>query len=268
MGHNYLECIGAQELERLRAQHAAWLPETHAFLKDAGIFSAQRVVEFGSGPGLTTLDLAAANPQSEITAVDISDYYLNHLRSKVEEERIKQITVIKQSAAEPISVGNFDAAFCRWFLAWVTSEVDVVLANIHRSLRPGGVFAAMEYLTLRSVVQSPPLPALQRYLAAWEGFYRQAGGTTEIGTTLVDRLTAAGFKVESIRCVGGLSRSGERLFQWWRRLFDEFGSKFCDKELLSFEEWSEIKAYWEQQGSKPNSFIHSPLILQITATKR
>ncbi len=268
MSHNYLDCIGAQELARLRAQHEAWLPETHSFLRDAGVFNATRVVEFGCGPGFTTLDLAAANPQSEIAAVDVSDYYLNHLRSRVAEEGLKQISVIQQNVAEPLSIGNFDAAFCRWFLAWVTSEADAVLANIHRSLRPGGTFAAMEYLTLKSVVHSPPLPPLQRYLAAWEEFYQQAGGTTEIGASLAGRLTNAGFKVEQIRCVGGLSRAGERLFGWWKRLFEEFGGKFLEKQLLSQAEWSEINSYWGQYGTEANSFIYSPLILQITAVKQ
>ena len=269
MGHSYLECIGAQELTRLRAQHEAWLPETHSFLRDSGVFDAGRVVEFGCGPGLMTLDVVTFNPQSEITAVDVSDYYLNHLRSRVADEGIKQISVVQQSAAEPLKHSEyFDAAFCRWFLAWVTSEADAVLANIHRSLRPGGSFAAMEYLTLKSVVHSPQLPSLSRYLDAWEEFYRLAGGTTEIGASLVERLTNAGFRVEQIRCVGGLSRSGERLFSWWRRLFEEFGGKFLDKQLLSQEEWAEIDAYWQEHGAQPNTFIYSPLILQVTATKR
>ena len=269
MAHSYLECIGAQELARLRAQHEAWLPETHSFLRDAGVFDARRVVEFGCGPGFTTLEVVAVNPQSEIMAVDVSDYYLNHLRSRVADEGIKQISVVQQSAAEPLRVAEyFDAAFCRWFLAWVTSEADAVLANIHRSLRPGGSFAAMEYLTLKSVVHSPPLPSLPSYLNAWEEFYRLAGGTTEIGASLVERLTNAGFRVEQIRCVGGLSRSGERLFNWWRRLFEEFGGKFIDKQLLSHAEWSEIDSYWRAYGEQSNTFIYSPLILQVTATKR
>ncbi len=270
MGHTYLECISGQELERLQSQHEAWLPETHSFLRDAGFDRADRIVEFGCGPGITTLDLATEiNPTARITALDISEYYLNHLRNQIAQRGLTQVEVVQQSASAPVPFdGQFDMAFCRWFLAWVTSELDAVLKNVHASLRPGGTFAAMEYLTLKSTVQSPPLPQLAKYLNAWEEFYKQAGGTTEIGAMLPARLKLAGFEVTNLRCVGGYSPWDGRLFRWWERLFKEFGVRFVEKGLIGRDECAAMESYWQSASLDRDAFIYSPVLLQVTAVKR
>ena len=52
--------------------------------------------------------------------------------------------------------------------------MDVALENIRQSLRPGGVFAAMEYLTLRSVTCSPPSEAFRCELARVDRVLRPA----------------------------------------------------------------------------------------------
>src|SRR5262245_42689707 len=95
LGHNYLESISQHELDRLRSQHDAWLPETHSFLRDLDFPKAKRIVEFGCGPGLTALDLATSiSPHAQITAVDVSDYYLDSLREHVDREKISNIHVV------------------------------------------------------------------------------------------------------------------------------------------------------------------------------
>ena len=270
MSKNYLDCISPQELDRLKAQHDAWLPETHSFLKDMGFSGFESIADFGCGPGFTAFDLATLiNSRAQVTALDVSDYYLKHVRRRAEEEGVLNLKVIQQNAAKDLHMsGIFEAAFCRWFLAWVTSDIETVLKNIHKSLKPGGTFAAMEYLTLKSTVYSPPCAALSNYLKAWEDFYSETGGTTEVGAMLPRIISNAGFKIIETRCVGGFAPAGHRIFNWWKRLYEEFRAKFLEKGLLKEEEIEEMNRYWENGGKNENAFIFSPILIQIAAVKQ
>lgn len=268
MSGNYLDCISPQELERLRAQHEAWSPETIAFLRDSGFADLQAIADVGCGPGLTAIDLATrVAPSSKITAIDVSDYYLNHIRQQ--QERIANVSVVLQDLTQPgVLAERFDGVFCRWFLAWVTKDLDTVLANVFRSLKPGGIFAAMEYLTLRSTVHAPPCgSALTHYLSAWEAFYAGTGGTTEVGAMLPERLIAAGFTIREMRCVGGLAPKGHRLFQWWKRLYEDFHVKFAEKGLLAEADVETLNRYWRSESAAEGAFIFTPVLLQIVAVK-
>lgn len=269
MSQNYLDSISNKELSRLRSQHEAWLPETRSILEDSGFSTAERIIEFGCGPGFTVLEMATSiSPDADITGIDMSDLYLNHLASCVTERNLKNVRYLKYDATRRFELQKgFDAAFCRWFLAWVTRDLDSVVGNIFDSLRPGGVFVAMEYLTLNSTVHSPPCSAIKKYLTAWEDFYRETGGTTEVGAMLPEHLVHAGFQIEDVRCVGGLSYRNERLFLWWRQLYESFRDKFKEIDLLSAEDVDEIDRYWESCEGIEDAFIYSPILVQIRARK-
>lgn len=269
MGHNYLDCISQGELDRLGAQHRAWTPETHSILQNSGFKDANRIVEFGCGPGFTIYDLAKIiNPRANITGIDVSDYYLNHLRKVVSEEALENVSVLNHDLGTPLELPiQFDAAFCRWFLAWVTKDLNQVLKTIFDSLRPGGVFVAMEYLTLKSTIYSPPCPSLPRYLDAWEEFYLDAGGTTGVGAILPQAFSETGFRIQNMCCVGGFSKNKDRLYSWWQRLFNDFKEKFREKKLLSDQEINDLENFWVNNEGNTEAFIYSPILLQIVAIK-
>ncbi len=195
--------------------------------------------------------------------------YLNHLRREVNGRGLSNVTVVEENLMEQLpSLGEHDAAFCRWFLAWVTRELDCAIANVHRSLRTGGVFAAMEYLTLRSTCHSPPCSALPDYIQSWENFYRDCGGTTEMGSFLPEKLLQHGFEILDIRCVGGYAPKGHRLFNWWHRLFEDFHQRFQEKGLLGSDSIESLKSFWRECDRSSNAFIYSPILLQVIARKK
>lgn len=270
MSERYLECISGTELERLQAQHEAWLPETRDLLRDAGFGDFRKILEVGCGPGFVALEIASAlNPNATVTASDISDYYLNHLRKEIEARAIRSVNVVGRDLMQPDqALGVHDAAFCRWFLAWVTRGIDQTLANVRNSLRVGGIFAAMEYLTLRSVCHAPPCAALGEYVNAWEAFYRDCGGTTELGSSLPEKLKEHGFEILDVRCVGGYAPQGHRLYSWWRRCFEDFHEKFRDLGLLSEGAIASLKEYWQSRDAGLGGFIYSPVLVQVIARKK
>jgi SAM-dependent methyltransferase len=269
MSENYLESISQIELERLLMQHETWKPETDSFLRMAGFPTCKKIVEFGCGPGFTACELAQdISPNAEVYATDISDVYLKNLNDCIRNDEISNLRTIKANLASTVNFGtDFDGAFCRWFLAWVTRDLDAVLANIFNSLKSGGVFASMEYLTLKSTRSSPPNTTFDHVVNAWEDFYLQCGGTTEVGAILPDALVRAGFIVKQIHCVGGLARSGTPKFKWWKRLNEDFNQSFKEKGLLSVEQEAELENFWRLNSQNANSFIYTPILVQIEAFK-
>jgi hypothetical protein len=162
---------------------------------------------------------------------------------------------------------SFDGAFCRFFLAFLIDDLDRVLRTVHRSLKPGGTFAAMEYLTLGSTTSSPPLRGFDAHTRAWETYYAKNGGDTRIGTYLPAKLAAAGFHVVSVQCVGGMASPSHRWWTWWRRLMTDFGDTLVSDAHMTRGELDTLRADWADASMNANAFIHTPLILQVVARK-
>jgi SAM-dependent methyltransferase len=269
MSSDYFIGVHAAEVERLRSQHEAWKPETESLWKEAGFRSSGSILDLGSGPGFTSLDLARdVVPSGEVYAVDKAAAYLEYLAEESRARALRNVTVLNADLTKsgPIR-GDFDGAFCRWFLAFLTDDLEVVLRNIRESLRPGGVFAAMEYLTLRSVTCSPSSPAFDAHTRAWIEFYARNGGNSSVGESLPLRLTLAGFKVRSLRCVGGMAHPKHRWWEWWARLMRDFAPKFVETGLLSSGEWDALQHDWAAFSEQPHSFIYTPILLQVIAER-
>ncbi len=269
MSDDYFIGVSASEIDRLRTQHEAWRPETELLWKEAGFSSLASIVDLGCGPGFTSLDLARTVGHSgEICAVDNAPGYLEYLADQARAQSIANVTGLSADATKPGSIrGRFDGAFCRWFLAFLIDDLDVVLRNVHDCLRPGGLFAAMEYLTLRSVTCAPSSTAFDAHTRAWIEFYARHGGDTSIGASLPGRLTAAGFTVRSLTCVGGMAHPNHRWWEWWGRLIRDFGPKFAETGLLAPGEWKSLQQDWAALSKQPQAFIYTPILMQVIAER-
>jgi hypothetical protein len=203
-----------------------------------------------------------------ICAIDKAHGYLEYLADQARARSLGNVTVRNADATKHGSIpGHFDGAFCRWFLAFLIDDLDVVLQNVHDCLRPGGRFAAMEYLTLQSVTSSPPSTAFDAHTRAWIDFYTRNGGETRIGASLPHRLVAAGFKIRSLKCVGGMANPRHRWWEWWGRLMRDFGPKFVESGLLSASEWDQLQQDWAALSGQPFAFIYTPILLQVIAER-
>ena len=268
MNKDYFLGVHQKELERLDRQHLAWQPETQQLIKDANLANCQSVLDLGCGPGFTTFELANNCPNSNIIALDNAALYQKYLNHLVAEKQATNISTLHSDILDlPEQVGLYDAAFCRWFLAFLIKDLPSILSAIYEKLKQGGVFAAMEYLTLDSFTCSPPNKNFDAYTKAWNHFYLNNGGDANIGTYLPSLLIEAGFKIESQKCVGGMSPANGRWWNWWRDAFNDFAPIFVEQGLMTKEAFAGMEKYWAAQATNENGFIYSAVILQIVARK-
>jgi SAM-dependent methyltransferase len=266
----YFIGVHARELERLRDQHAAWLPETQALWEAAGFGAGHHIVDLGSGPGFTTFDLVRrVGPAGQVVALDKASPYLDFVRAESGRRRVDNVCPLEidVTTVDAIPPGEFDGAFCRFFLAFLIGDLDKVLACIHRSLKPGGVLAAMEYLTLESATSSPPVRGFDAHTRAWAQYYRANGGDTHIGRHLPQRLTRAGFHVTYTSCVGGMARPSHRWWTWWGRLMEDFGDTLVANDFMTAEALQNLQHDWALASTNPDAFIYTPVLLQLVARK-
>jgi SAM-dependent methyltransferase len=270
MTEDYFIGVHARELERLRDQHVAWRSETRALWARAGFTTGHRLADLGSGPGFAALDLAAiVGADGSVTGVDKASPYLQFLEAEARRRGVNNVHVLEAdlTRAEP-GAGIFDGAFCRFFLAFLIDDLDGVLGRIHRSLKPGGIVAAMEYLTLESSTCSPPIRGFDAHTRAWIAYYRRNGGDASVGRILPAKLEGAGFEVTSIECVGGTARPGEPWWNWWGRLMADFGETLVADGLMPRTDLQALRDDWTRISTAPHAFIYTPVLVQVVATKR
>lgn len=269
MSQDYFIGVNSGELERLREQHTAWRPETRALWAAAGFGQGQRLVDLGAGPGFSTLELAElVGDAGSVAALDKAAPYLTFLRREAGARKLGNIvTIDSELIATGFSEGEFDGAFCRFFLAFLALDLERALACIHRSLKPGGVLAAMEYLTLSSATSMPPMPGFDAHTEAWMRYYEKHGADAAIGRRLPQALARAGFEIEHLSCAGGLAGPDHRWWAWWGRLIEDFGEKLAADALIPHEVLRELQAAWKKHSGEPGSLIHTPLLLQVVARK-
>lgn len=99
------------------------------------------VLEIGPGLGVTTRLLSRGAPQ--LTAVEVDEGFVGRLRG---EFGASVAVVHGDGAAMPLPADRFSAAVCFTMLHHVPSaeQQDAIFAEVHRVLRPGGVFAGSD----------------------------------------------------------------------------------------------------------------------------
>ena len=98
----------------------------------------RRVVDLGCGTGLSALPWLAAG--ARVTGVDLNAGMLRLARARGGARFTPRRAAAQQTG---LPGGAFDVAICAQAFHWMDPEP--TLREIHRLLRPGGVFAAIDY---------------------------------------------------------------------------------------------------------------------------
>jgi ubiquinone/menaquinone biosynthesis C-methylase UbiE len=110
------------------------------FIEHAGIADGEEVLEIGCGTGSLTFTLPQKAALARLTAIDHSEIYLAAAQAKNHDPRIR--LEHGDGSALRFPDGSFDRTLSMLVLPSVLPEPEMMIAEMRRVTRPGGVVAA------------------------------------------------------------------------------------------------------------------------------
>jgi ubiquinone/menaquinone biosynthesis C-methylase UbiE len=141
----------------------------------------KRIADIGAGEGFYSLRIArAVGPTGRVTAVDVSEKYLEKLRARIQQDKVTNVDVVVGAVDDPrLPQGTFDAVLIYNAYHEMTTP-EPILKALFLALKPGG-----------RLVMSEPLHDNVRSATRGEQVKDH-----EIGPNFVQQeLQAAGFEV-------------------------------------------------------------------------
>lgn len=255
-----------QERERLRRQHALWLPAARSAWRRAGLQAGWRVLDLGAGPGDCSLELARrVGPSGHVLALEQSPAYVEEARHAAEREGLAWLEVRRHDlTADRCEAEGFDLAWCRW-VAMFLGDLDPLLGLLQRSLRPGGRFVAHEYVHWDTFALHPGGTAVARFRTAVLASFAAAGGETDVNRSLPARLAERGFRIHALRPLPVLGRGGDRWALWLERFVRVYGRELIHQGRWSEEEADRAEAEMAAARNDPGSYWIGPTVLELHA---
>jgi SAM-dependent methyltransferase len=209
----------AQAIQRL-AQILA--PVTRQFLEQAGLCAGMKVLEAGSGAGDVAL-LAAelVGPIGRVIGVDNNPEILATARARAQVARLTQVSFVESDLTALVLDDTFDAVVGRYILHHVRAPV-LVLRQLVRHLRPGGIVAFQEVDLTRLGTSVPPLPLFEQVGEWIKESLRREGLDLQFGLSLYRLFLDAGLPPPQIHCQSFLGTGPE--WPWYDVLAGRVGS--------------------------------------------
>jgi SAM-dependent methyltransferase len=125
-------------------QILAYHPGLEPIFRPLDLQPGLRVLDVGSGPGHTTLELARrVAPGGKVTGVDINAEFIDRSSARARDARLEAAFVHSAFPPLPFPDASFDRVFCKNVLEYVDSASDTV-AEMARVTAPGGVVVAAD----------------------------------------------------------------------------------------------------------------------------
>lgn len=138
-------------------------PEEVARVLDGLDLRGKRVMDIGCGTGAIALSLRRDHGAAEVVGIDVEDTVCGIARDRVkaagEDGAIEIVKV--EPGPFPFADQSFDIVFSKDSIIHITDK-EALARDVFRVLRPGGVFAASDWLISHD---SPPSPEMERYIA-------------------------------------------------------------------------------------------------------
>jgi SAM-dependent methyltransferase len=175
-------------------------PVTRQFLEQAGLGTGMKVLEVGSGAGDVAL-LAAelVGPSGTVLGVENNPAILATARARVHVARLPQVSFVESDLTALVLDDTFDAVVGRYILQHLRDPV-LVLRQLVRHLRPGGIVAFQEADLTRLGTSVPPLPLFEQVGEWIKEPFRREGLDLQFGLRLYRLFLDAGLPPPQLHC--------------------------------------------------------------------
>lgn len=216
------------------------------------------VVDIGCGPGSITVGLAAAVAPGEVVGIDIEPSQTALGRERAKSLGLENCRFETGSVYElPIPDDSVDAVYGHTILMQF-SDLDPVLAEIRRVLRPGGVIGFREIDIGASFFHSEN-SVLKEVMFTLRRSILHNEGNPDIGRALPSLLSSAGFEILSAGVTYVCAATPEAksgMYAAMTRLWEQSGFSVQAESLgwISTSERAAIPARLTRESNDPGSF--------------
>ena len=264
----YLLGMEPAEVVRLERQHAAWRALTHKVWGCAGFGAGQTIVDLGSGPGFTSVELADVVGESgRVIAVDSSSTATGHLRNMVVDRGVANIEIITADANEfDPSSWSPDGLFARWLFCFL-ERPEAVVARLASGLRAGATVAIMDYWNYLAIRTEPVNALFNKVFRAVYDSFADAGGSLEVAGQLPAILDAGGLTVTHLEALCQVGRPGSCVWEWVAEFQKLYLPVLVRKGYLTATESEMYEAWWREQEKGRSAVLFAPPLLGVIAVK-
>jgi SAM-dependent methyltransferase len=265
----YLLGMQPAEIARLEQQHAVWRALTNRLWDLAGFGAGWTIVDLGSGPGFTSVELAGRVGHSgRVIAVDASATATDRLRATTRSKRLENVHVITADAREfDPAPWKPDGLFARWLFCFIERPEDLV-RRIASGLRTGAVVAVMDYWNYLAIRTEPGHPLFAKVFKAVYDSFAEAGGSLDVAGRLPRLLDAEGLTVTHVEPLCQIGRPGSPLWAWLCSFQQLYLPTMVQKGYLSAVDLETYEVWWRRQDGQKSTILFAPPILGVTAVKR
>ncbi len=264
---DYLLGVNETELERLRFQHRVWSGVTEKFFDRIKVQPGWKCLDVGSGPGLVTIDLhKRVGEKGEVTALEPSELFLNHLKNEVVKSGWNNIKFVNGTVDQSWLPENYyNLIFVRWVMSFVPSPY-IFLSRLIPSLAPGGIIAIEDY-AYEGLSLYPRGGAYENMADAVRRYYIENRGNPYIGAALPSMFKKAKLQLIDYHpnCLAGGPGSG--VYEWAHGFFTTHTQLMVDKGIITQKLGDDMLVDWHKHHENPDSVFFSPIVVDVAGQK-
>jgi SAM-dependent methyltransferase len=265
---DYILGTDEEELARLELQNQVWRPHVLKCWREAGIANGSHVLDVGAGPGYASADLAALVGYSgRVTALERSQRFVAALEQTICRRSIQNITVHRLDLMyDELPRGDYDFSWCRWVATFV-DDCAMLIAKLASVLRSGSVAVFHEYAQYATWRLAPRLPIQEEFVKRVTDSWRATGGDPDVALRLPFLLNENGFRLRKVVPRIFCLRPADTLWQWLASFIDSGARRLEALQLADAQFAEDLRTSFRAREENGESFMISPLLLEIIAIK-
>jgi SAM-dependent methyltransferase len=226
------------------------------------------VLDVGAGPGYASADLAALVGYSgRVTALERSQRFVAALEQTICRRSIQNITVHRLDLMyDELPRGDYDFSWCRWVATFV-DDCAMLIAKLASVLRSGSVAVFHEYAQYATWRLAPRLPIQEEFVQRVTDSWRATGGDPDVALRLPFLLNENGFRLRKVVPRIFCLRAADTLWQWLASFIDSGARRLEALQLADAQFAEDLRSSFRAREENGESFMISPLLLEIIAIK-
>lgn len=264
---DYLLGANDYELNRLHFQHMVWKEITDDFFDKMNVQKGWKILDVGAGPGFVAFDLMErVGTEGEITALEPSEFFLDHFKRYSEEKGWKNTKAIHGDAeTAKLPENYYDVIFARWVIGFVP-DPELFISKLMKALKPGGIIALQDYAFDRLLLypQGGDYDKLSPYA---EAYWKYNGGDLKIAVRIPSIFKKLGLKLEMYHPNSLAGSPESTIFAWHHEFITHHIPLMVEKGIMPEDIGKAILADWNAHRANPDAVYFSPMVVDMAGVK-